>query len=190
MMRSAKHDLIASGALRLRVKEIGCPPGTDLSHKEQGVADPKPHEQPMRVRFSKVQEAEHQADGKRNALDKRHNQEALRCVLAADRGDIVEAVERNPIVKPEKKHLEHQQCEQSDLDTVGCWEEMFRHFRYLGKAAQNSYVRDSGQLKAALIKRKSQLDRFRKREPFGRLTLATTTACVYYAADTVRSDSL
>lgn len=39
----AEHDLITSGAFGFRVKEIGYPPSTKLSYKDEAVADPKPH---------------------------------------------------------------------------------------------------------------------------------------------------
>jgi len=55
-------------------------------------------------------------DGERHTLDESYNDEVQRRVLAAYRRDVVESSERNPIVKPEKKHLKQLQYDQNDLD--------------------------------------------------------------------------
>ena len=39
----AEHDPITSGTFGFRVKGIRYPPSSKLSHKDQAIADPKPH---------------------------------------------------------------------------------------------------------------------------------------------------
>lgn len=39
----AKHDLITSGAFWFSMTEIRYPPSAKLPHKDDAVADPKPH---------------------------------------------------------------------------------------------------------------------------------------------------
>jgi transposase len=94
----------------------------------------------MGVRSPKVQDAKQKADGERHTLDKSHNDKAQRCDLAAYCGNVVESAERNPIVKPEKKHLKQLQSETNDLDTLVCGEDLFRHFRIRRGKCRSEYL--------------------------------------------------
>lgn len=94
----------------------------------------------MGVRSPKVQDAEQKTDGERRTLDESHNDKAWRGVLAAYRSDVVQSTERNPIVKPEKKHLKQLQSETNDLDTLVCGEDLFRHFRIRRGKYRSEYL--------------------------------------------------
>ncbi len=128
VVRVAEHDPITGSAIGFRPEKIGNPPGTDLSNKDEAIADAQPHVKPMRVGSPEVQQAEPQAKSEWHALDQSYNRKAPERVLAAYCGHIVETRERDPIVNPEEKHLKCLQYEQSDLDTRIRWEDL-RHFR-------------------------------------------------------------
>ena len=121
-MRFAEHDSIASSSRWFRSEKIRYPPGSDLAHKEQAIANHEPVVKPVGIRSSEVQEAKAQPDGPRHALNEGYSDETACRILAAYRCDIVESSKGNPVVNPEKKHLKHLESEQNHLYFAVCRE--------------------------------------------------------------------
>jgi hypothetical protein len=111
----AKHDPVASCPFRFRSKKIGYPPGTKLTDKKQTITDPKPIVKPMGIGLPEIQQAVEQANSKRHTLNESDDNKTCSCVLAANRSNVIQSPKRNPIVYPEKKHLESLKYKQNDF---------------------------------------------------------------------------
>ena|SRR6516164_6639626 len=124
----AKHDLITSGTFRFWPEKIGYPPSANLSEKNSAVANPKPQVKPARVQSAKIRQAEEKTDREGHALDEGDNGKTKHRVLTAYRLDVVQPPKRDPIVQPQKEHLECLQYGQDDLNVKSSGGDLLRHF--------------------------------------------------------------
>jgi hypothetical protein len=73
----AEHLPVTQRPLGIGFEKIRHPPCLKLADEEKGIADPQPHDQPVRIGIPEILCAEDKADGERRALHQGDDRQAL-----------------------------------------------------------------------------------------------------------------